>query len=162
MLKSGILLTAISVFVMLLPSTLHAQSRPGTVGDSWKSAPAQSTQGKAPATGTDAAAWNKERTSSSRPWPQLPEKPMSSDYYKVNTMVIDSLSRLYCVSSSYLHTLRQRNEKASSKPAVSSKDGQGFQYNQPTAAAPPPQGHESPQALYRELTSLLDRCLHGR
>lgn len=169
-----IVFSSILLTLFLLPSLSFGQGNDGTIESSWnrpRSAPAErvvpppppqpSPSAKSTGTGTameyPKTAWDRERSVSSRPWPTLSAHPTVKEYFDVNTAVIDSLSRLYCLSGNFIGTLRIRNQQAfeSKEPRLRQFDYDG----KPMAAS---SGQPSLQALHKELMQLLDRCLVGR
>ncbi len=102
--------------------------------------------------------WQQSRSEESYPWPALPPRPGALDYHKANTMLIDSLTNLYCLSTNYLRYLRQRNDLAMSLPKAPAK--KEFAY---TPEARIPEGvREQLKELYDELQTLLVQCIEGR
>lgn len=152
--------------LFLLPALSFGQSQGGTIEDSWNRAPQPAPRVVTPPPAPRPAvvdgdypkeAWEKQRSSDSRPWPKLSSSPTTNEYYNVNTAVIDSLAHLYCLSANYIGTLRVRNEQA-----LQSREphGRDFDYDGKPAASK--HGQQSLQALHKELLHLLDRCLVGR
>jgi len=165
----------ICLCLLLLPAisaTLRAQSRKGTVEASWDNAVYGDPIRTAPATperdvvpprmheAPGATAWDVKRSGMTRPWPVLPANPTFRDYHYANTMVIDSLSHLYCLSPGYVTTLRSRNDGA--WQAVPEGKERDFNYNDSGRHSTREANRPSLQALYKELLQLLDRCLAGR
>lgn len=163
---------------LLLPVLSSAQTQDGTIEASWKrasSAPSpgervvppppptreavkpRPVQNEPEGTQYPEAAWEKQRTGTSRPWPVLSAHPTQKEYFDVNTAVIDSLAHLYCLSANYIGTLRIRNQQA-----VQGQEPGARQFDYDGKPAASTQGRQSLQALHKELLLLLDRCLVGR
>lgn len=179
--KVPINLISFMAILLLLPALSLAQHHKGTVAESWDNASPASAekasvvplQKTAETVGSDTSPWNKQRRPESRAWPALSTNATGGDYFKANTMVIDSLARLYCLSSNYLETLRKRNEQAAGTTNDHGSSRRDFNYN---SASPATTGSyqsssgnksavgnkSSLQVIYKELNGLLDRCLHGR
>lgn len=158
------LIAAISVCI----SGAFAQSQ-GSIESSWKNTPKKKLiqqnekANAARATKNDDRvyqAWEQQRSKESNPWPYLPKSPTPQNYYKANTLVIDSLESLYCLSSNYLKSLRARNDGAY-KSSPSPPPAKEFVYTPPTGKHDAPI-QESLSALHKELKSLLHNCVHGR
>jgi len=165
---------SIFALVFLGVFTLHAQNRNGSIEDSWERAPKeikekpveQHYQQHETAVQKNSVEpypiWDKPRSSLSRPWPYIPENPTKKDYFSANSVLIDSLTNLYCLSTNYIKSLSNRNNVglAPPPPPPTRKD---FSYKQ---SEPPAKGtiqaSESLEALYKELLQLLDQCLYGR
>ena len=164
------ILTCISMVCLLAGSSVAtAQSHEGSIGDSWNSAPKE----KAPAGAKQTQpflqgekqyqAWEHRAQESQKTWTQKSQPiPMSRDYYTTNSRLIDSLSTLYCLSSNYLTTLRNRNEATRSGVPASPPQPKDFSYQQSVQEHTALPGRESPEALHKELLQLLDQCLYGR
>ncbi len=102
--------------------------------------------------------WQQSRSVESYPWPNLPPRPGALDYHKANTMLIDSLTNLYCLSTNYLRYLRQRNDLTVSLTKTSAH--KEFSY---TKGAPIPESvRVQLKELYDELQTLLVQCIEGR
>jgi hypothetical protein len=169
------------VFAMLFPllcflcSTAHSQGQDGTIQSSWEraasvapvervtpSVPARQYRQPQTERSTPVSPWKQGRDSDSRPWPALSSTSTPRDYFDANTVVIDSLARLYCLSSNYIGTLRIRNEQAMQGFEPQVRD---FNYQRDAAATggqPTGHGRQSVRMLHKELLQLLDRCLVGR
>ncbi len=92
-------------------------------------------------------------------WKYQPPAGIKRDLYSINHAIIDSLSALFCIPSSYIKSLRNRNEVArgAAPPPVRNRE---FQYEKESA----PHSHTSGEAmeqLHRELLRLLELCLTG-
>jgi hypothetical protein len=156
---------------IVLTTNGFAQSRDGSIEDSWKN-PSKDT---APVTRQDQPFlqgdkqyrnWDQKPQEPPRTWNQQPKKAsppaMSRDMYSSNAQLIDSLSTLYCLSSNYLTTLRNRNEASRGTVQPMPTPPRDFSYQQRTTEQKPLPGRESPEALRKELLQLLDQCLYGR
>ena len=154
---------------LLAASNAFAQS----IEESWMSAPKektpparQSTQQSAqPFLQTDRQyrAWDRRVEGTDRTWtPRKPAVTVPGDYYTSNGQLIDSLTTLYCLSSNYLTTLRNRNEAARSGVVPAAPTPRDFHYQQSVPGHTPIPGRESPEALHKELLQLLEQCLYGR
>ncbi len=158
--------------VLFAANNISAQPREGTVEASWKRAAQGESmspsyrvqeQSKTVAPRVEApraTAWDEKRSAETRPWAALPANPTPRDYHSVNTVVIDSLSHLYCLSPGYVTTLRSRNEEAFQGGATARE--REFSYSEGGRAVTRETNRPSLQALYKELMQLLDRCLAGR
>jgi hypothetical protein len=114
-----------------------------------------------PAPGTGYPSWDASGPAPAATWPgPSAAAPTGRNLAGTNSALIDSLSNLYCVSSTFITSLRNRNELARGAvaPAAAGKD---FQYKT-APAVEIPTGTESADALHRELLLLLERCLYGR
>ncbi|MBR9979289.1 MAG: hypothetical protein KFH87_14490, partial [Bacteroidetes bacterium] len=163
------------VFIMLIPamcfffSTGYSQAQDGTIQASWDRAKTNVPYAtpkqyqRQPSSEPASTPWGEGRSSDSRPWPALSVSSTPDEYFKANTAVIDSLARLYCLSSNYIGTLRIRNEQTmqgTEEPRARDfnyeRDGKSTQHGSSV------HGRQSVQRLHKELLHLLDRCLVGR
>lgn len=159
-----------STFVFLLAGNLMSQSSPGSIQASWEKAaknkpveikpPLQQT--KQTKTGEYNPVWEKQRSAPTAPWPYLPKAPSATQYHDANTMIIDSLQTLYCLSTNYLRSLRARNESAYGATQPESK--KDFQYSQPPQREMRNESiaRESLSTIHEELITLLQNCVYGR
>ncbi|NOY05517.1 MAG: hypothetical protein GXO82_02600 [Chlorobi bacterium] len=102
--------------------------------------------------------WQQSRSAETYPWPALPQHPGALDYHEANTMLIDSLTNLYCLSTNYLRYLRQRNDLTVSLPKTPAE--KEFAYTK--GAHIPESVREQLKELYDELQTLLVQCIEGR
>lgn len=146
----------------------RAQTHEGTIESSWEARsgtreyvtqpppPVRS----APERPDTYTTWNRVRSMESRPWPQLPKNPTGSDYYQANSALIDSLANLYCLSSNYVRTLRNRNESLERPLPPLRRD---FSYTESEhRQVRSGYARQSYESLYKELLLLLDQCLYGK
>lgn len=158
--------------LLFLPLLASAQSNDGSIEASWDRAASERpvkverpvVPSPAPAAKSEGlkytnTAWDAQRSGTSRPWPKLSASSTAKDYFDTNTAVIDSLSRLYCLSSNYISTLRIRNTQAMQGRVSTLKD---FNYEEGQAPATPASARSTLHALHKELMQLLERCLIGR
>jgi hypothetical protein len=187
MTKTRSAIAALACAIVLLASA-SASAQDGSIEKSWgksssekKTEPMQrTTPSPAPQQRGDKDSyptWDKTRQSDIKPWrtqntpPATPLQQQSAaparGYYSQNKMIIDSLGNLFCLSSSYLRSLTNRNEagRTFEAPAPKTPDTkQGdFQYrgDSPTEAKKP-QLADPLAALNTELQRLLEQCLYGR
>lgn len=160
----------ISVFMtafVLAASVSLGQSSPGSIRSSWEKAdrkgavvPAAPAKRVAKKVEEERAypAWESSRSPVSKPWPALPPAPTVADYHAANTLLIDSLQTLYCVSTNYLRALRSRNESLASAREPDARR----QFNYRTQTAYPTNSKDALAFLFQELQTLLHNCVHGR
>ena len=146
-----------------------AQSREGSIGDSWNSAPREKStvdtkqpqpflQGE-----KQYRAWEHRVEETQRTWTTKPQQsPIPRNQQSTNSQLIDSLSTLYCLSSNYLATLRNREEASRMTVPSAPSRPKDFSYQQGPPDYKPLPGRESPEALHKELLQLLEQCLYGR
>jgi hypothetical protein len=183
--------SAIAVFAcaLLLCAAGSASAQDGSIEKSWgksssekKAEPMQrATPAPAPQQRGDKDSyptWDKTRQSDIKPWRQQNAAPQQQyqqqqqsaaparGYYAQNKMMIDSLTNLFCLSSSYIRSLTNRNEvgRTFEAPAPKSTDAkQGdFQYRGDAVETKKPQLADPLAALNTELQRLLEQCLYGR
>jgi hypothetical protein len=165
--KFPLLCTAICL-MLCAPSTTRAQSRDGSIGDSWLNTPKEkpaATKADQPFLQPDKQykAWDQRPQEPARTWtPKKQPAPLSGDLYSSNSRLIDSLTTLYCLSSNYLSTLRNRNEATRGTVPTPLPQPKDFSYQQSAPEQKPLPGRESPEALHKELMQLLEQCLYGR
>ncbi|MDT8324244.1 MAG: hypothetical protein RRA94_09040 [Bacteroidota bacterium] len=164
-------LSSCMLSLFMLPAVVSAQAPDNSIEASWERAATtppveRRVQPTPPAPKVDdkgmeygSSAWDASRKETSRPWPTLSTSSTAKEYFEANTAVIDSLSRLYCISSNYITTLRIRNQQSmqGDDPQLRAFSYEGARRPAPTAEARP-----SVQALHKELMQLLERCLVGR
>ncbi len=172
MIRIRVTLFSSLAILLFLPLLVSAQSKDGSIKASWDRAASEQpatvdrpvvTQ-PTPATRHEdmtytKTAWGAQRSGTSRPWPKLTTSSTATEYFEANTAVIDSLSRLYCLSSNYISTLKIRNSQAMQGRTSNLKD---FSYEEGQAPAVPVSARSTLQALHKELMQLLERCLIGR
>ena len=184
-------LSAIAVFTcaLLLCALGSASAQDGSIEKSWgtsssekKTEPMQrTTPAPAPQQRGDKDSyptWDKKRQSDIKPWrpqnavpQQQYQQPLQSaaparGYYTQNKMIIDSLGTLFCLSSSYIRSLTNRNEagrtfEVPAQKAPDAKQGD-FQYRGDAVETKKPQLADPLAALNTELQRLLEQCLYGR
>lgn len=166
--KTSILLLAMLATLAIVQDT-RAQSRDGSIEESWMSAPKErppaARQPEQPFLQPDRQyrAWDRRAEQTEKTWtPRKPVVAVPGDYYTSNGRLIDSLATLYCLSSNYLVTLRNRNEASRAGVLPASPLPKDFHYQQPVPEHTPIPGRESPEALHKELLQLLEQCLYGR
>lgn len=174
MIRNLSILFMICFFVFAQVNVQAQSASPGSIESSWNNAPKKHVEEPThypkkvehPAKGTDAyQAWEKMRSPVSQPWPYLSKSPTPINYYNANSLIIDSLQSLYCLSTNYIRTLRSRNEGAYKSmqppPPLPKKD---FQYKDSKVPyyKNDAGNRESLSAFYKELQNLLQNCLYGR
>jgi hypothetical protein len=171
----AILLPVAVCLLLAFQTQAAAQNRDRTIEDSWDRARTQPKEEAAPlrtppaetplapqnvhpTPGGDFPTWDK-KSIGTKPWPGAPRAGRAHNLREENTMLIDSLAGLYCLSSSYIAGLRQRNDVTQPSPVTPA--GKDFQYKK-EAPVPAATGQESADALHRELLLLLERCLNSK
>jgi len=156
---------------IMLPTAVFAQSKDNSIEASWNRASTPSVQkprvqhpAPVPVPESDGleydkTTWDATRSHASRPWPKMTATSTVKEYFDANNVVIDSLSRLYCISTNYISTLRIRNQQAMQGRGTQLRD---FNYEGDQPPLPASSDRASMQALYKELIQLLERCLVGR
>lgn len=169
--KMKILILSILFAGITITINLHGQTiSPGSIEASWENAPRHKPVDppvvkktkpvpKAPAI---YPVWDARRAFESQPWPYVPKSATAAQYYAANTMIIDSLQSLYCLSTNYIRSLQARNEGA--YRAIQPERKKEFQY---TPEQTKPMRHESIvreslAGIYKELQELLHNCIYGR
>ena len=164
-------ITTALLLLFALAYTSSAQTSPGSIQASWDKStkakqaemkPAPTVQRTAKKSDQAYTSWEKQRVSESQPWPYLPKTPTSQQIFSANTMVLDSLQNLYCLSTNYLRSLRARNDAAyrASQP----EQKKDFHYTPPAQQSVRNETviKESLSALHKELMQLLNNCIYGR
>ena len=163
---------------------LHAQD--GSIEKSWNKAQTEKKsepmQRATPAPATPRVerdsypTWDKKRESDTKPWRQQNAPPQQTlpqqqsapvrGYYAQNKIMIDSLSNLFCLSSSYIRSLTNRNEAGRTVETPVQKTPEtrqgDFQYRGDAAETKTPVLADPLAALNTELQRLLEQCLYGR
>lgn len=180
--------TALVFMIFCFSGVMQAQNYDDSIEDSWNRAARHKTQKATQQQETErrqqnAYDWTKrtQRQQQQIPPPtafsRMPANATAADYYYANNALIDTLKNMYCVSTTYLRTLRNRNEAANvavPKEVVAPKEepkdqGDGFTYEkdnwrkeqQTAKPAPAPDINLSAlSTLNQELFQLLDKCLN--
>jgi hypothetical protein len=183
--------TALLITVFCFSSSLQAQNYDDSIEDSWNRAARHKSQDATQQQNTerkqqDAYDWTKgqqqkQQIEKQSPPPatlsRMPANATAADYYYANNALIDTLTSMYCVSTTYLRTLRNRNEAANvaipkevAPPKEDPKpEGDRFKYEkdnwrkkqQTEKPAPAPNINLSAlSTLNQELFQLLDKCLN--
>ncbi|MBL0175818.1 MAG: hypothetical protein IPP94_11215 [Ignavibacteria bacterium] len=170
------IVTAALILAALVLSPAAARAQDGSYEKSWNNAgsekkaepmqrvtPAPARQGEK----ATYPVWDKARQSDVKPWrpaPSAQPAPAPRGYYGENRMLIDSLSNLFCLSTSYLRSLTNRNEAArlSAVAPPPERDPNDFQYRNEPADRKRPQMVDPLATLNSELQRLLEQCLYGR
>lgn len=162
------------VFILLVPamclfvSTGYSQTQEGTIQSSWDHAATASPSTTPPhyqlqpASEPPTTPWGQSRSGEARPWPAITASSTPHEYFEANTAMIDSLARLYCLSSNYIGTLRIRNEQTMQGSEPHARAFNYDHHGRSTHHESSVHGRQSVQRLHKELLQLLDRCLVGR